>query len=93
MRWAKRLKWVFVEGNEFRETMDLVKITAREALESVKEMLPAKGKNRPRLTREEQLDYFFKHTGEDFDALRQRVGDDEFERYFAAMRKLAEKRI
>ena len=90
MRWAKRLKWA-VEGNEFRETMELVKTTARESLETVKEMLPAAGQERPRLTREEQLDYFFKHTGEDFDALRQRVGDDEFEKYFAAMRKLAER--
>lgn len=79
-------------NNVFRETMELVKTTAKEALADVKEMLPAAGKDRPRLTREEQLDYFFKHTGKDFDILRQRVGNDEFERYFAAMRKLAERR-
>lgn len=90
-RWAKRLKWVFVGDNVLLEAMELAKITAREALEDVKEMLPGK-KERPRLTREKQLDYFFKHTGEDFDVLRQRVGNDEFEQYFAAMRKLAEQR-
>ena len=70
--------------------MELVKTTAKEALEDVKEMLPGK-KERPRLTREEQLNYFFKHTGEDFDALRQRVGTDEFQRYWQAMIKLAGK--
>lgn len=79
-------------NDTFRETMDLVKTTAREALESVKEMLPAKGQDRPRLTREQQLDYFFAMRGEDFDALRQRVGNDEFEKYFSAMRTLTERK-
>jgi len=55
-------------------------------------MLPAKGQDRPRLTREQQLDYFFAMRGEDFDALRQRVGNDEFEKYFSAMRTLTERK-
>jgi len=81
-----------VDGNSLLEAMELVKITAKESLETVREMLPNKDKDRPRLTVEQQLDYFFAMTGEDFDTLRQRVGDDEFEQYFSAMRKLAEKR-
>ena len=80
-----------MDKNVLSETMELVKSTAKESLETVKDMLPNKGKDRPRLTREKQLDYFFAMTGEDFDVLRQRVGNDEFERYFSAMRKLAEK--
>lgn len=79
-----------MDKDTLRDTMELVKTTARESLDAVKEMLPAAGEERPRLTRQRQLDYFFAMTGEDFDALRQRVGNDEFERYFAAMRKLAE---
>lgn len=79
-----------MDKNTLSEAMKLVKSTAKESLEAVRGMLPGK-KDRPRLTREEQLDFFFKHTGEDFDALRQRVGNDEFQRYFQAMRKLAEK--
>ena len=80
-----------MDKDTLRETMELVKTTAREALESVKGMLPGE-QDRPRLTREEQLNYFFKHTGKDFDTLRQRVGNDEFEQYWAAMIKLAERR-
>lgn len=78
-----------MDDNILLEAMDIVKRTARESLEAVKGMLPGKEK-RPRLTKQQQLDYFFAMTGEDFDALRQRVGNDEFERYFSAMRKLAE---
>lgn len=78
-----------MDKDTLRETMELVKTTARESLDSVKGMLPGK-QERPRLTRQQQLDYFFAMTGGDFDTLRQRVGNDEFERYFSTMRKLAE---
>ena len=80
-----------MDKDTLRETMELVKTTARESLEAVKGMLPGE-EERPRLTRQQQLDYFFAMRGEDFDALRQRVGNDEFNRYFQTMRKLAEKR-
>ena len=79
-----------MDKENLQDAMKMAAEAAREGLEVVRGMLPGK-KESPRLTSKQQLDYFFLMTGDDFSAIRQKVGDDEFNQYFQAMRRLAER--